>query len=118
MPRQLPDADTCPLPDADTGALLDRLAADLGLSVARKKNGRSALIRADGADAAPWQENYPYSERLARKTYGAVKRSLQIELLKLQRSVKASGDRVLIIFEGRDAAGFFFNDTATTENLN
>jgi polyphosphate kinase 2 len=106
------------LPDADTCALLDRLAAELGLSVARKKNGRSILIRADGTDAAPWQENYPYAERLAKKPYGLAKRSLQIELLKLQRSVKASGDRVLIIFEGRDAAGKGGTIRRFTENLN
>ena len=30
---------------------------------------------------------------------------LQIELVKLQESVKANGDKVCIIFEGRDAAG-------------
>ncbi|MCK5069608.1 MAG: polyphosphate kinase 2, partial [Desulfocapsa sp.] len=30
---------------------------------------------------------------------------LQIELMKLQRHMQASGDRILAIFEGRDAAG-------------
>jgi polyphosphate kinase 2 len=106
------------LPDADTCALLDRLAAELGLSVTRKKNGRSALVRADGTDVQPWRENYPYAERLGGKTYASVKRSLQIELLKLQRSVKASGDRLLIIFEGRDAAGKGGTIRRFTENLN
>ncbi len=87
---------------------LDKLAAELGFSLKHRKNGRVALSRADGADAdhlAPWQENYPYPSRLARKPYEQTKRMLQIELLKLQRSIKESGDRVLIIFEGRDAAG-------------
>jgi polyphosphate kinase len=86
-------------------AQLDQLAAELGFTFKQRKDGRIALTRSDGGDVAPWQENYPYPERLARKPYEQMKRMLQIELLKLQRSVKESGDRVLIIFEGRDAAG-------------
>ena len=105
-------------PDADTSALLDRLAAELGLIVTCKKNGRTALIRVDGAGVAPWREHYPYDQRMARKAYEAAKRSLQIELLKLQRSVKASGDRLLILFEGRDAAGKGGTIRRFTENLN
>jgi polyphosphate kinase 2 len=114
----LAEQDRAELPDTDTCALLDRLAAELGLSVARKKHGRSALVRADGVDVQPWQENYPYAARLSRKAYESAKRSLQIELLKLQRSVKASGDRLLIIFEGRDAAGKGGTIRRFTENLN
>jgi polyphosphate kinase len=106
------------LPGPDTCALLDRLAAELGLSVTRKRNGRSALVLPDGSDVQPWRENYPYPGRLGRKEYAPVKRSLQIELLKLQRSVKASGERVLIIFEGRDAAGKGGTIRRFTENLN
>ncbi len=43
---------------------------------------------------------------------------LQIELLKLQRSIKESGDRILIIFEGRDAAGKGGAIRRIAENLN
>src|SRR5258708_11305914 len=94
------------LPDADAvRAQLDVLAAELGLRVRQRKNGRAALIRADGTAIAPWRENFPYPARLARRPYESDKRMLQIELLKLQRSVKESGDRILVIFEGRDAAG-------------
>jgi len=106
------------LPDADTCALLDRLAADLGLTVTRKKNGRNALVGPDGTDVRPWRESYPYPQRLGGKAYASAKRSLQIELLKLQRSVKASGERLLIIFEGRDAAGKGGTIRRFTENLN
>ena len=49
--------------------------------------------------------DYPYSRRLKRKAYEAQKEMLQIELLKMQSWVRASGQRVVIIFEGRDAAG-------------
>jgi polyphosphate kinase len=107
------------LPDADAvRAQLDMLAARLGLRLRPRKNGRVALIRADGRAIAPWRENYPYPTRLARKPYEHAKRMLQIELLKLQRSLKESGDRVLVIFEGRDAAGKGGAIRRVVENLN
>jgi polyphosphate kinase 2 len=48
---------------------------------------------------------YPYSNRIKKREYEKVKTSLQVELLKLQHWVKESGKKVVIIFEGRDAAG-------------
>jgi polyphosphate kinase 2 len=107
------------LPDAEAiCALLGRLAAELGLSIERRKNGRGVLVDADGRRVEAWRENYPYAERLRRKAYEPAKRLLQIELLKLQRSVKSSGGRVLIIFEGRDAAGKGGTIRRFAENLN
>ncbi|MFT6835722.1 MAG: polyphosphate kinase 2 [Francisellaceae bacterium] len=47
----------------------------------------------------------PYTQRLSRKKYEKLKYELQIELLKMQKWVQESGQKVLIIFEGRDAAG-------------
>lgn len=53
-----------------------------------------------------WREGgYPYKNRLSRKNYEAQKYKLQIELLKLQHHVKATGQKLVILFEGRDAAG-------------
>ncbi|MEN3158536.1 polyphosphate kinase 2 [Alkalimonas sp. NCh-2] len=53
-----------------------------------------------------WQESpYPYKNRLRRKSYEKQKYNLQVELLKLQHWVKETGARVVILFEGRDAAG-------------
>ena len=53
-----------------------------------------------------WQESsYPYRNRLRRKSYEKQKYNLQVELLKLQHWVKETGSRVVILFEGRDAAG-------------
>jgi len=49
--------------------------------------------------------NYPYSEKMDREEYENTKQELQIELLKMQNWVKDTGQRVLILFEGRDAAG-------------
>ncbi len=48
---------------------------------------------------------YPYGGRLSVKEYYRQKLALQIELVKLQNWVKDRGERVVIIFEGRDAAG-------------
>ena len=64
------------------------------------------VLRAvDGPVIDTWREGYPYEERLPTKIYEADKRLLQIELLKLQRWIKANGVRYVILFEGRDAAG-------------
>lgn len=48
---------------------------------------------------------YPYKYRMARNTYEHEKYKLQVELLKLQAWVRETGQRVVLLFEGRDAAG-------------
>ena len=48
---------------------------------------------------------YPYSGRMKRSEYERLKAGLQIELLKAQRWVRESGAKVVVLFEGRDAAG-------------
>ncbi len=48
---------------------------------------------------------YPYKNRMSRKLYEREKFLLQVELLKLQSWVKETGQKVVILFEGRDAAG-------------
>ncbi|MDT9000147.1 polyphosphate kinase 2 [Paucibacter sp. APW11] len=48
---------------------------------------------------------YPYKNLLSRKSYERQKYRLQVELLKLQAWVKSTGAKVVILFEGRDAAG-------------
>jgi polyphosphate kinase 2 len=48
---------------------------------------------------------YPYRNLMARKSYEAQKYLLQVELLKLQSWTKDTGQRIVILFEGRDAAG-------------
>jgi polyphosphate kinase len=63
------------------------------------------LVTRDGAPVDTWREGYPYAERLSREAYEREKRLLQIELLKLQAWVKRTGERVIVLFEGRDAAG-------------
>lgn len=48
---------------------------------------------------------FPYESRLTEKEYLNRVRPLQIELLKAQNWIKESGEKVVILFEGRDAAG-------------
>ncbi len=57
------------------------------------------------ADPDAWRQGYPYDKKLTRRVYERQKRQLQIELLKLQTWVKETGQKIIIIFEGRDAAG-------------
>jgi polyphosphate kinase 2 len=49
--------------------------------------------------------NYPYDEKMNSSEYEALKTELQIEMLKMQGWVKETGQRIVILFEGRDAAG-------------
>ena len=49
--------------------------------------------------------NYPYEEKLKRKRYEKTLKQLQLELVKVQSWLQESGERVVIVFEGRDAAG-------------
>ena len=57
------------------------------------------------ADKALTSGGYPYSEKLKAKTYKKELLALQLELLKLQDHIQASGERLVVIFEGRDTSG-------------
>ena len=72
----------------------------------------------DGRMVDTWREDYPYSEKMPRDEYEYLKRPLQIELVKLQNWVKSTGERLVIIFEGRDAAGKGGTIKRFTEHLN
>ena len=48
---------------------------------------------------------YPYATKIKRETYEKQKAELQVELLKLQSWVQETNQKVVMIFEGRDAAG-------------
>jgi polyphosphate kinase 2 len=49
--------------------------------------------------------NYPYPTKMHRGEYETEKQKLQIELLKMQNWVKETGQRIVLLCEGRDAAG-------------
>jgi polyphosphate kinase 2 (PPK2 family) len=104
--------------DRAADATLERLADQLGLSIRYKKNGKAALAGPDGDAVQTWREDYPYVTKLRRRQYEKSKRLLQIEMLKLQRSIRGQQGRLVILFEGRDAAGKGGTIKRFTENLN
>jgi polyphosphate kinase 2 len=77
---------------------------------------RAALAGADKDDML--DPSYPYRREMKKKDYDAAVDRLQIELVKLQSDIKATGRRVVIVFEGRDAAGKGGTIKRLRENLN
>ncbi|WP_281994702.1 polyphosphate kinase 2 [Ruegeria faecimaris] len=77
---------------------------------------RNEIKEADKDDIL--NPTYPYDERMKRKAYEKQMQSLQIELVKMQLWVKETGQRVAVIFEGRDAAGKGGTIKRFRENLN
>jgi len=63
-------------------------------------------------------ENYPYDRMMKSAEYEPQVKALQVELVKMQAWVKEVGERIVIIFEGRDAAGKGGSIQRFTENLN
>jgi len=61
---------------------------------------------------------YPYAQRIKPKEYYRDKIPLQIELIKMQNWIKETGKKLVIVFEGRDAAGKGSTIRRFTENLN
>lgn len=84
--------------EEDKQQILKMLMEENG-TVARKIHPDDELVK-------DWQEGkYPYKNLMSRSRYEKTKYDLQVELLKLQHWVKETGARVVILFEGRDAAG-------------
>lgn len=61
---------------------------------------------------------YPYKTKMDRATYEAEKAALQVELLKVQHWVQDTGQKYVLLFEGRDAAGKGGTIKRFTEHLN
>ena len=63
-------------------------------------------------------KGYAYREEIGKKDYEAEMEVLQSQLVRLQADIKATGKRLMVVFEGRDAAGKGGTLKAVTENLN
>ena len=102
------------------GGAVDQLAHLDGLTLSADNEDLDdpILLTADGQPIDTWREGYPYAERIPRADYERAKRQLQIELLKMQTWVADTGQRVVILFEGRDAAGKGGTIKRFTEHLN
>ncbi|MER6116390.1 polyphosphate kinase 2 [Streptomyces sp. NPDC001743] len=89
-----------------------------GLTVDTSRPEQPILLDEAGRPIRTWRENYPYDRKIRRKEYERIKRILQIEMLKLQRWTKGTGARVVVVCEGRDAAGKGGTIQRFTERLN
>lgn len=96
-------------PAKDVSALIDGAAPDDAARLRRslglpKPPGKPRKTNHQLAD--DWRDGgYPYKYKMLRKDYEREKFVLQTELLKLQKWVREAQQRVVILFEGRDAAG-------------
>ncbi|MBO0882084.1 MAG: polyphosphate kinase 2 [Mycobacterium sp.] len=88
----------------DVREFIDRLQIG-GYSIGGDHDDDPELIDPAGRAVDTWRENYPYQERMDRRDYDEQKYLLQVELLKLQNHILDTGEKHVIIFEGRDAAG-------------
>lgn len=86
-----------------------------------KKESRAVTIEIDGKDhvfdiddpkVPAWVEDnfmtaggYPYDKKLKRTSYEKTLEALQEELVKLKSHMDKTGERMIVVFEGRDAAG-------------
>ena len=86
--------------DKQIGAL-----AELATERDTQKLATMKEIKALGKKKIFKDANYPYATKMKRDEYEGIKQKLQIELLKMQGWVKETGQRVVILCEGRDAAG-------------
>ncbi|MFC8194627.1 polyphosphate kinase 2 [Streptomyces sp. NPDC060006] len=89
-----------------------------GLLVDEERPEQPVLLDGEGKPLDTWRENYPYETKLRRQAYERQKRILQIELLKLQKWVRETGQRIVVVCEGRDAAGKGGTIKRFTERLN
>ena len=88
------------------GSSPDDVAAIRKVLLSGQPLGDRQSGRPDEELASDWRTGaYPYKNLLSRKRYETQKYQLQVELLKLQNWTKETGQRVVILFEGRDAAG-------------
>jgi polyphosphate kinase 2 len=89
-------------PEPDTG----RASADQSIRGRFRSKSMSRLRQNPQAIGQLFREGrYPYTDRIPREEYAEQKARLQIELLKVQNWVKLTGQKIVVIFEGRDAAG-------------
>lgn len=99
-----------PTPQKSIDAIIKGLSPDDAAALRKALSSppaQSLVPRNPDTELAPnWRNGgYPYRNLMTRKAYEEQKYQLQVELLKLQAWVKETGQRVVVLFEGRDAAG-------------
>ncbi|MGJ8529442.1 polyphosphate kinase 2 [Maritalea sp.] len=94
-----------PMP-LENGHIADELTAAVESQIEDARH-RLARLRKDPEAIRQAFEygEYPYAKKIARDTYEKRKAELQVELLKVQEWARETGQKFVLIFEGRDAAG-------------
>jgi polyphosphate kinase 2 len=93
---------------APVKAMLDGASPDDARRLKELLTGKKVKPLREPVDqlSADWRSGaYPYAERMLRKDYEEQKFVLQTELLKMQNWMKEARQRIVLLFEGRDAAG-------------
>jgi polyphosphate kinase 2 len=105
---------------SDTAANNGHAAPETAPAVTVPKPATIGQLRHDPDRIRELFENgeYPYKSKMQRKTYERHKAELQVELLKVQHWVKETGQKIVVLFEGRDAAGKGGTIKRFTEHLN
>ena len=80
------------------------------------KSVRKAIEKAGKDDIL--SASFPYKEEIKKKDYETQMEALQMQLVRLQNDIKATGKRIVVVFEGRDAAGKGGAIERMRENLN
>ena len=78
------------------------------MTIKKENNSKQIVFDLNAKNGRiPWNQDgsYPYSKKMGVLEYEQEKHELQTELLKMQNWVKETKQRIVIIFEGRDAAG-------------
>ena len=113
-------------PSAQSGAEAS-VATGKGAVTAQKPARKSAAKQRGKASIKPSAEElrstfestrYPYAHKMARRPYELEKAHLQAELLKVQLWAQDTGQKFVMLFEGRDAAGKGGTIKRFTEHLN
>ncbi len=116
----VPEASAPSQPDLVGAASAEIAAAETMGDGAQGAHKSLAALRHDRAAIRKLFETgeYPYKTRISTKEYERLKAELQVELLKVQEWVKATQQKIVILFEGRDGAGKGGTIKRFTEHLN
>jgi polyphosphate kinase 2 len=101
---------------ANAFPMVDLIAEQVRTSIPKELVHR--VKSAEGKKKKIISSTYPYPKRMKSEDYESEVELLEIELVKMQAWVKEAGDRIVMLFEGRDAAGKGGTIKRFTENLN
>ncbi|MBX3598751.1 MAG: polyphosphate kinase 2 [Rhizobiaceae bacterium] len=106
-------------------AVVENDAAENAVAVQLKIDGKRRDFDINDPELPGWVKKgalssggYPYQEKLDKDLYEETLEALQMELVKMQAWLQKGGHRVLVVFEGRDAAGKGGTIAAVREYMN